>query len=95
MSTERDTHFAGFVDKVWDEVGKKLIFWIDTAEPNFTEEFKLIFAQHAYDLVWHALDHTEEHKLWNFKTGVDYLEDFIPDFVDWPEDPEWWREEGR
>jgi hypothetical protein len=58
MSTnDRDTKFLGWAASTWEDAVNKLEFRIDTAEPNFKEDFLQILAQHGYDLMAHVIDH--------------------------------------
>lgn len=73
---ERDTHFAGFARLLWDDLNTKLDFWIDTTEPNFTEEFEFIIARRAYDLACHVATHTLLSAHGDMRK--------IPDMIEWP-----------
>ncbi len=73
MSTERDTHFAGFAQLLWDELKPDLQLdylagslqdsWALVNEfepldlPALEERAKLLIAERAYDLVIHVLNH--------------------------------------
>ena len=61
--------------------------FIDDDTSLHYEEMQTLVAQFAYDVAWHAVDHTTESNLSNFKDGTSYLEEFIPDLTEWPEPP--------
>ena len=84
MSTnDRDTHFQGWAALTWEDIGNKLEFWIDTAEPNFKEELLQILTQHAYDLVYHIRRETAYGlDLLNIKG---WIEEYAPDMTELPD----------
>lgn len=76
---ERDTHFAGFAQKVLEDLdAASSEFECSSSEVTNTmvyDKFILVIAQHAYDLVAHTIDHAAEDEGVYFLRHVDAIPD--------------------
>jgi hypothetical protein len=90
MSSERDTHFAGFAKlllaELDNEVGSITSICIESDtefnETEFTQKMVQIIARRAYDLITHAL--VADALRWPPLATIT-IED-IPDMTEWPKD---------
>lgn len=91
---ERDTHFQGFARLLWEEMlSQTQGYWIDVTAGHIPlhhpedEEHKRyidLIAQRAYDLVWYALDLTQDEVYYD----PDWLiTESVPDLNEWPTPP--------
>jgi len=81
--SERDTHFIGSAKALLKQLYRSGGKWIDTPDIHADEQWEQLFAQYAYDLVGHALDHAFTH---NIRFGTrEEATDQIPDMIvdDW------------
>ena len=87
MSTERDTHFLGSAEKLYE----KLVQNATSSEKGlsdveaFKQEQHTIIAQYAYDLVYFSFRELR-HELSEVYDPLDALHD-TPDLDAWPEPP--------
>ena len=84
MSTERDSHFQGFARASWQDVRNKVSFVADTDEEYFDERVIEILAQHAYDLLYHFVVHSDEG-YHNAQAAMNAVLPHIPDLTQLPD----------
>ncbi len=99
--SERDTHFAGFARRLWEEMLSQTAWQgIDVTAGHIPlhhpedEEHQIyiqIIARRAYDLVYHDHEHISHIDMDRLTTEEQITK--IPDFAEWPITKSKWLDE--
>ena len=96
MSTNRDTHFAGFAKLQWNKIEALLrnhgcIPVGQMVEPEFFPEIEVLLTQNAYDLAVYILMHTTPASgstILKFQgLSIEEIAGALPDLTEWPVEP--------
>ncbi len=85
MTTERDTHFAGFAKLLVDELDSRSLIPVHPrAKDAMKEAVAALIAQRAFDLAEHVYNHTTEAMTAFSSFAVIAEENDIPDLTTLP-----------
>ncbi len=90
MSTERDTHFANaakfLLQAMFDLHNRGYIdVSDDSLDEEWNDEYRLLIAQFAYDLMAHATRHINKSAIYTEHPHFDaFMLAIVPDMTEWP-----------
>ncbi len=86
MNTERDTHFQGFADLLWEEMKQQPLLTFADNPLVYEQHMKTLITQRAYDLVRHAIDSVAGGIYTQSYVGMGEDADIadVPDLTQWP-----------
>lgn len=93
MTTNRDTQFVGFAEKLYEELAQNVVAsdkGLSDVEAFKQEQYRII-AQRAYDLAVHVASFMTQPELVRMWAGMlsprQVIERIpIPDMIEWPEE---------